>query len=625
MSSDARQVAIAILPKFSGFLSVLGSGFIIYDILCSHFDIPLTFWKKNDDASSGVGRGALKSNNSNTSSRVRSSRRVVRKTLHNSAYYRLMLAMSTSDFVVSFAWFCTTWPIPKDENVIDTPSDIVYGNVGTQQACTVQGFFIQLGIITPFYNAILALYYYLTIRCEWKEKDFKCKVEYAGHFVSISWGLGTSIAGLVMELFNNSRVWCWIAPYPSGCGGEDGPECVRGINATQLRWVFYYGPLWVMIFLVALFMSLVYAYVKGLDNKMDKYTSPYQNNASNRATPARSSGATSSTEMGAKPVKRNLMKRTFSFSAKSADALEQKRQRRNERSKAVANQGLFYASTFALVWVFGTIVRAMQLANKPAPWALVFLFAVFTPSQGFFNFLVYVRPRLIKYFEERKKLKARRRPSKASNTPSSFSAELIRVSGVSINSSSNDVMATINNLNQELEGEISDPYISAPCEDTSERGQKVRFAGDGDTRDTSERGQKVRFCADDKPETNGEEGEPADKGESADSEVNDNNDEEETKSEEAAETKSEEADDPNLPATVVTIGSAEKDEISSPKENGDGDVKTFSSFSADEVKEEVVSPTVKEKVVLFNNNATIDLATGEVRTRKASRRKLLQP
>ena len=89
-----------------------------------------------------------------------------------------MLAMSSSDFIVSFAWFMTTWPIPKDDLVLDSPSDKVYGNIGTVQTCTAQAFFIQLGIVTPFYNAILSCYYYLTIRREWKEDDFKKRIDF---------------------------------------------------------------------------------------------------------------------------------------------------------------------------------------------------------------------------------------------------------------------------------------------------------------------------------------------------------------------------------------------------------------------------------------------------------------
>ena len=374
--SEAKQMAIAILPKFSGFFSIIGSGFIIYDILCSHFNVQLDWFRKKDeedDAShSGHGGGSsgFSRQGAMANAKGRSSRRFgERKTLKNSAYYRLMLAMSCSDFIVSFAWFCTTWPIPKDENSIDSPSEKVYGNIGNMSSCTAQAFFIQLGIITPFYNALLSIYYYLTIRREWKESEFKKKVEFIGHFVAISFGLGTSIAGLAMELYNNSIVWCWIAPYPMGCGdGPDQTPCVRGLNSKMLRWAFYYGPLWACIFLVAFFMSAVYMYVRGLDVKMEQYTNKYAEKAASERM-AEEAAVSGDKRRG------SFMK---SFSVTKMEVIkEQRKHRKNERSKAVANQGLFYAGTFALVWIFGTIVRAMQLAGASPPWAIIFLFGTY--------------------------------------------------------------------------------------------------------------------------------------------------------------------------------------------------------------------------------------------------------
>merc|ERR1712021_221929 len=138
---------------------------------------------------------------------------------------------------------------------------------------------------------------------------------------------------------------------------------------------------------------------------------------------------------------------------------QRKTQRRNERSKAVANQGLFYAGTFALVWVFGTIVRGMQLAGAKPPWAIIFLFAVFTPSQGFFNFLVFIRPRLIKYFKKRKKLREGRM------SDGKESSSMLHVSGISGLSgasagSQNDGTGDKHTRDSSCDMRLSDPYIS---------------------------------------------------------------------------------------------------------------------------------------------------------------------
>jgi len=603
-----REKAIALIPKFSAFLSVIGSAFIIYDIVLSHFNIPLTWWQKkkpnNSFSSEKFNRtGGSAANNS----RGRSSRRFAqRKTLKNSAYYRLMLAMSSSDFMVSFAWFCTTWPIPKDDNSLDSPSELVYGNIGTMKTCEAQAFFIQLGIITPFYNALLASYYYLTIRREWKEEEFKRKIEYAGHFLSVSWGLGTSIAGLSMKLFNNSIVWCWINTYPIGCG--NGPEqtpCIRGINAGIYRWIFYYGPLWLMIFLVAFFMSLVYLYVRSLDNKMDQYTRSYRQNAARTSTESGSSEFHSGGDR-----RRSLMARTFS-TMNTETLNEQRRQRRNERSKAVANQGLFYAGTFALVWVFATIVRGMQLAGRSPPWIITFWFAVFTPSQGFFNFLVYIRPRLLKFLEQRKKRREGRRNSR---TGSSFNSDILHVSGISCASSSHEVSGEMINRDNSTRSDLdlSDPFMkSKPDGDTP---PKVRFAASEThvgveapqeiTTKVRFESSKVRFISDDNSE-NEEKGEDV----------------------EPVKPKVE------IKTVGVTLNKAQKNGLRDVELSNDYELKKSdseetidpallsSSITTDDEDEKVALPLSKKvankRVEL--HNATIDLATGEVRTRPVPR------
>jgi len=366
--SDSREKGMAIVPKFSAFASICGSIFIVHDILQSHF--------RNSRKHSS--KTSIQNTNSPS------------KTLRNSAFYRLVLCLSLSDFLASAAMFLTTWPIPHDEFVPGDPNDLVYGNIGNRQTCTAQGFFIQLSIICPMYNALLASYYYLTIRHGWKERDFQARVEYGGQAIVLIWGLGTAVAGLVLEIYNNcSNIWCWIAKYPLECGTDGQVPCEHGEHADVLRWVFYYGPLWISIGVVAGSMSLVYSYVRNLEMKANQYTRKYSSKIS-RASIA--SGASSGSNVQGE--ERN-------------ETLDQ-----NKRSRAVAQQGLFYAGSFALVWVFGTINRAMQLAGAKRPWALKFLLAIFEPSQGFFNFLVYVRPRFLRYLQHKKEIRERANDAK---------------------------------------------------------------------------------------------------------------------------------------------------------------------------------------------------------------------
>jgi len=74
------------------------------------------------------------------------------------------------------------------------------------------------------------------------------------------------------------------------------------------------------------------------------------------------------------------------------------------RSRQVANQALLYVLAFALPWIWGLIISSIDTAQNifesgvhdNAITALNMVNAFIFPLQGFFNFLVYARPRYMK-------------------------------------------------------------------------------------------------------------------------------------------------------------------------------------------------------------------------------------
>ena len=92
-------IFLCILPMLSGFLSLLGSGWIIVEV-------------------------------------------VTTKVKLHTVYNRLLLGMSIVDVLASIAYMFSTIPIPADTVDVDWA-------FGTIRTCTVQGFFVQLGIISP--------------------------------------------------------------------------------------------------------------------------------------------------------------------------------------------------------------------------------------------------------------------------------------------------------------------------------------------------------------------------------------------------------------------------------------------------------------------------------------------
>ena len=64
------------------------------------------------------------------------------KSKRNSMFNRLLLGMSIIDVVTSIANMFTTMPMPAD-------TDAVLWSFGNLSTCTVQGFFVQIGIAAP--------------------------------------------------------------------------------------------------------------------------------------------------------------------------------------------------------------------------------------------------------------------------------------------------------------------------------------------------------------------------------------------------------------------------------------------------------------------------------------------
>ncbi|CAB9504878.1 expressed unknown protein [Seminavis robusta] len=206
-TSDAQARALAILPKTTGCISIIGSSIIAFSVLRD-------------------------------------------KQKLSKSYHRLLLGMSLVDVLVSFWEALSTWPMPTDSEAM-----FASGNFST---CVMQGFFIQFYVVSSFYSVSLAIYYTVVLRYNWSEDQVK-KLEPYLHSIPLLWGFATGIIGISLKLYNPAGLWCWISPFPGGCSGD---ECIRGINGNTYRWAFFYGPLWANIAFVTIAMALVWVNVR---------------------------------------------------------------------------------------------------------------------------------------------------------------------------------------------------------------------------------------------------------------------------------------------------------------------------------------------------------------------------
>ena len=177
--SLSQQRALAIVPKFTGLLSLAGSTFIVQDI-------------------------------------VRDPKKRKR------TYSKLLLGVSSIDAICSFTYFLSTWPIPANHN------EVLYAS-GNRASCSFQGFFLQLAIAAPMFNLGLVVYYLLILKYKWPDRRVKIIEKYT-YGLALFVGFSTSIAGLPLKLYNNALLWCWIACLPSP---DDSGVCIRGQKAQR--------------------------------------------------------------------------------------------------------------------------------------------------------------------------------------------------------------------------------------------------------------------------------------------------------------------------------------------------------------------------------------------------------
>ena len=296
-SLGAKEAALAIIPKITGGLSLLGSLYIAQHVL----------------------RDAKK---------------------RTKTYHRLLVIMSLCDAVSSLSYFMSTWPIPQGINHgWNNPSH--YAALGNDATCTAQGVGIQWGVTTAVLNVALAVHYLLVVRYNFGETTLRKMQVYVLLFALLA-ALSLTIPGIVLGMFGNTNLWCWIAPDFVKCQdqGLTRQECVD--QAYHWRWSFYYGPIWACIGLITAAQVALWWTVRAMETRASRW----------RQTDPRS--------------------------------------KRYRQSRAVACQAARYVSVFYVTWLPYTAIAATgKFFNPHDNFGVLLLVVTCQPLQGFLNVLVY--------------------------------------------------------------------------------------------------------------------------------------------------------------------------------------------------------------------------------------------
>jgi len=300
---------------------------------------------------------------------------------------RALLAMSVADIFFTIPWFLTTWMAPAD-------LDYLWGNVGNQATCTFQGWMFQFGVQSgPLFNCTYSFFSLLLVAYQWNERDL-IRIEPWFHGGIWTYALAASIFPIPLGLYNNVWQICWLEGYPYDCQDSwsygDEADCTRGDNGWIYAIAFTFFPPWMCMLMSLVIMYLIWRSVRRLEQRLSRYAGsmagstkrpqasvimtrssknhPHDNNENQQIEKKQQVGAPA-------PMLDD------SCVSHSNTPTRQEQRTNTEKSKAVAQQAMWYITAFLVTFLLDAILSVLYYGDFASEKALEPL--------DFFAYLVY--------------------------------------------------------------------------------------------------------------------------------------------------------------------------------------------------------------------------------------------
>ena len=149
---------------------------------------------------------------------------------------RLILFMSTFDIINSTALAFSTLPSPKESPFCD--EEIAVGN---QTSCTIQGAMITVG--AQSYNAMLCLYYFCILQRNMEEKAISSRYEAVMHAYAIIPAIVFAIFTAIYSIYDSNGSFCfvtyeWDVEYHTDEELEENKVAIKIRRAVQMSTLF---------------------------------------------------------------------------------------------------------------------------------------------------------------------------------------------------------------------------------------------------------------------------------------------------------------------------------------------------------------------------------------------------
>jgi uncharacterized membrane protein len=345
----------------------------------------------------------------------------------SSTYHCLVFGLSAGDIISSFGYILSSTMAPKEMSYLEP---FASGNMAT---CDAQGFLTTFAIgVSASYNCSVCFYYLAIITYNKKFDYIEKKLEPWFHGISILIPLVVCVIALATNTFNGiDGGACYAHSHdPPNCIGYKTGEIPKGYSIpcgrggeedghAKLRTIaLLVGHFWVLIIsplIILVTMVMMYRSVTKIENRVQKYG---VGSLRLRTTPAAPTNTSSSADqqeargfvLKLKKIVKYLCQANHRFAmwcfrcppcAGNAGCYDPEMPSRTIRSnkmaskkRAVLQMAFGYAGAWFLVWSPYFVRIVFLIVTKSEPDTVVILMAFMGPLQGFFNFVVFMAPKV---------------------------------------------------------------------------------------------------------------------------------------------------------------------------------------------------------------------------------------
>ena len=302
-----------------------------------------------------------------------------------SPYSRIIFGLSIADTLQSAGILASSFA---------APSNSAWWGKGTVETCEAAGYFLQVGgTAVPFYTLFLSYYFLKRVKDGMNSQEFARKDEFKIHaFVWLFPIIGGFVA-LARKDFNpteNGSI-CAMLDNPVDCSTDPDTTCNRGQNAPKDSVFLITVPI-ILTFVMLIVNLLRFTLHVHSQERLIRLAAGRSDRDNADSSEARCSDRDidDSDIAGCKDKLRAAF--VCCCNSKQSDRQDQ------DTTQSLSMQSLVQSSLYILAYflttsgpILGTI---MLVTGIPRPTWVKWLVAIFWPFGGFFNILIYTRPKV---------------------------------------------------------------------------------------------------------------------------------------------------------------------------------------------------------------------------------------